>query len=231
MDPDRWPPPGTIRVEWTVRDGLPLLPHLLSADELARVRRQPEPLGSAWGAARCWVRQRLAAHLGVDPGSLVLEEGESRRPVLRGLPDSLDFNVSHTDAVLVLALGHGPVGADVETVPGRGKGDPDLLAMAEVVASPRELAELTAERARGEQSLHQTFGRWWVRKEAVLKAQGTGFLADPRLVHVGTLDRPRPPAPYVVHDLGSLRAPGSPRLAVAVARPGVSIQVGERPSP
>lgn len=35
----------------------------------------------------------------------------------------------------------------------------------------------------------EAFGRYWVRKEAVLKAAGSGFLHDPRRVITG-LDQP-----------------------------------------
>lgn len=136
-----WPGPGTIEVEWTVRAHLPVRLPWLAPEELARMQRQPPALGRAWAAARCWVRARLAHRLDADPAALRLREGPSRRPTLAGTlqpAPGADFNVSHTDAVVVLAVSGGPVGVDVEVAPA----DPDLLALAEVVASPAELAQL-----------------------------------------------------------------------------------------
>jgi 4'-phosphopantetheinyl transferase len=109
-------------------------------------------------------------------------------------------------------LAHGRVGVDVEELPPAGE---DMIGVAEVVATPAELDEL---RALAEESRPAAFQRWWVRKEAVLKAEGTGFLTDPRAVHVG-VTVVAPPSPWVVLDLGLLDGPGCPALAVATERP------------
>jgi 4'-phosphopantetheinyl transferase len=69
------------------------------------------------------------------------------------------------DLVAVALSGAGPVGIDVE----RRDADP-ARAVAAVVLAPDEVA------APGPDGLLRT----WVRKEAVLKAAGTGLTADPR---------------------------------------------------
>ena len=199
-------------VEWVPRSGLVADMSWLGPAELDRMRRQPEPLGVEWAAARCWVRQRLAARVGGSPADVEVVLGASGRPRFRHplMPEDLDVNVAHTGRVLVVALAHGVVGVDVEELPPPQE---DLLALAEVVATPGELDEL---RALDEAIRPAAFQRWWVRKEAVLKAQGTGFLADPRAVHVG-ITVVAPPAPWVVHDVGLVPGPGRPALAVATA--------------
>ena len=175
------------------------------------MQRQPEPLGAQWAAARCWVRERLASRLGEPPGALEVALGASGRPRFSHpeMPEDLDVNVAHTGAVLVVALARRRVGVDVEELPPAGE---DLIRLAEVVATPVELDEL---RALDEALRPAAFQRWWVRKEAVLKAEGTGFLADPRAVHVG-ISRVAPPPPWVVHDLGLVPGQGRPALAVAI---------------
>ncbi len=125
------------------------------------------------------------------------------------MPEDVDVNVAHTDGVLVLALARRRVGVDVEELPPTGE---DLIGLAEVVATPAELDEL---RYLDERIRPAAFQRWWVRKEAVLKAEGTGFLTDPRAVHVGITVAAQP-APWVVHALGLVPGPGRPALAVAI---------------
>ena len=216
-------------VEWVPRSGLVADTSWLGPAEVDRMRRQPEPLGAAWAAARCWVRQRLAARGGGSPADVEVVLSASHRPRFRHplLPDDLDVNVAHTGSVLVVALSHGGVGVDVEELPPPRE---DLLALAEVVATPGELDEL---RDLDAAIRPAAFQRWWVRKEAVLKAQGTGFLADPRAVHVGVTVL-APPAPWVVYDMGLLPGPGRPALAVAAAARGTGdrrreVSVSRRP--
>ena len=175
------------------------------------MHRQPLSVGAQWAAARCWVRERLAARLGESPAAVDVRLGASGRPMFGHprMPHDLDVNVAHTDGVLVLVLARRRVGVDVEELPPAGE---DLIGLAEVVATSAELDEL---RGLDERIRPAAFQRWWVRKEAVLKAEGTGFLTDPRAVHVG-ITVVAPPAPWVVHDLGLLPGPGRPALAVAI---------------
>ena len=102
---------------------------------------------------------------------------------------------------------------DVEDRP---RPEVDLRAVAEVVASPHELQEL---RAVPEDDLPGLFQRWWTRKEAVVKARGAGFLEDPTGLDVGWGTCARPPAPWVVHDLGTLDLPDRPALCLVTAGP------------
>lgn len=216
-----WPPAGHTVVEWTVGP-LPVEPAWLSPSEQARAGRFVEPLGHWWAGTRCWVRARLARRLGCAPAQVPLVTDERGRLGVPDLPGTGDLNVSHTNWVLALALSGDRVGIDVEEGPPPGV-DPGGLA--EVVGTPEEVRQLRAlpppERALA-------FQRWWVRKEAVLKADGAGFLSDPRLVHVGVTD-PAPPSPWLVLDHGPLVTgadeAGIPHtlLATAHRRPGRTV--------
>ncbi|WP_109474000.1 4'-phosphopantetheinyl transferase family protein [Ornithinimicrobium cavernae] len=211
-----WPTAGRTVVEWTPREGLPVVEDWLSAEEVSRWHRQIAPSGLRWAAARCWVRARLAVRLGCDPRSVPISVDAQGRPRLDGALRSGDLNISHTDSVLVLAVSAERVGVDVEEPP---PVDEDLLVLARVVATPAELEQLRAVEPAGRAS---AFQRWWVRKEAVLKADGSGFLRDPRLVHVG-VTQVQAPEPWVVTDLGELRDASStlawPRTLLATASP------------
>lgn len=249
-----WPGPGETVVEWTPRAGLPLQQAWLSGAELDRMHRQASPLGQRWGAARCWVRARLALRLGCPPEQVPLRTDERGRLGLVGLTGTPtgagtsagggtprvagtsavggplagigtgDFNVSHTEHALVLAISGDRVGVDVEEPPAPAD---DPLALAEIVGTEQELAQLT--RLPRAQRL-MAFQRWWVRKEAVLKADGAGFLTDPRLVHVGVTE-PQPPEPWTVLDHGALRHPDHvgllPHTLLATAH---NVSIGSAPA-
>ena len=91
----------------------------------------------------------------------------------------MEFNVSHSGDLALIAVlpGSGRVGVDVEWLVDR----PNLLDLASTVATPRELAQLALESRRQLES----FYRLWTRKEAYLKAIGTGLSADARNVQIG----------------------------------------------
>jgi 4'-phosphopantetheinyl transferase len=77
-----------------------------------------------------------------------------------------------------VAIADGSVGCDLE--PPRDL--PDLAGMARMVMAPAELADWLP--LEGDARV-RAFYRAWTRKEALLKARGDGFRADPRGVEVG----------------------------------------------
>ena len=83
-----------------------------------------------------------------------------------------------------MSLG-GDIGCDIEN---RFRDDDDVDELGAVVLHPVEQQEMLRLAAPQRQ---EAFKRYWVRKEAVLKAAGSGFLKDPRAVIVG-LDRAQP---------------------------------------
>ncbi len=198
------------RVElWLARDpqlrDRSLLDHfssLLSDDERDRVDRMRFEAGRHQQlVTRALVRSVLSTYLpGVPPSGWRFERGEHGRPcVARDMPvaaRALQFNVAHTDGLVVLAVGRMPrIGVDVERIGGRVN-----LDIARRYFSPAEADALEALPAE-EQA--RRFQRLWTLKEAWLKAMGTGIsggLASatfhfengaPRFEHVSDPEAPR----------------------------------------
>lgn len=207
-----------VDVYWAPRDGLQARPECCTDAERARADRALD--GQAWLATRAWVRQRLAEHYLTAPAQVPLASEPAGRPILTApLPITATspppaVSIAHSDSVVALALSlsPAPLGVDVEDLPDTRH---DLLDLAAVVATPGELADLQA-RARNPAELPTVFQRWWTRKEALVKALGTGFTTEPREVHVG-VEKAHPPAPWRVHDLGRLPLPTGPALTLVTA--------------
>ena len=121
------------------------------------------------------IRQLLAVQTGVPPELITLLTTPSGKPYLDPAQSfnarRNDFNLSHSGGYLLLAWSQvGPVGVDIEAVNIRSR--ETLLAMAERAFSPEELAIV---RSASPASLVQIFYRIWVRKEALVKAEGDGI--------------------------------------------------------
>ncbi|MBL9027776.1 MAG: 4'-phosphopantetheinyl transferase superfamily protein [Myxococcales bacterium] len=155
----------------------------LTAEEEARAGRfrfevDRDRFRAGRGALRHWV----GGALGIAPAAVVFLEGTHGKPFVEGAP--VFFNLSHSGDWIVLALADAEVGVDVELA----REDVDVLEIAKVVFTSRELEELDALEPGGEQ--RRAFYRLWARKEAVLKAWGTGFSLDAKRVHVGLAPAP-----------------------------------------
>jgi 4'-phosphopantetheinyl transferase len=108
----------------------------------------------------------LGACLDLPPANLCFGRGEQGKPFLEG-GISLAFNLSHTGNVAALAVAErGDVGIDVELV--RPLREP----VAERFFSPAE-NQVLKEHADDQQEA--AFYRCWTRKEAFIKALGTGL--------------------------------------------------------
>jgi 4'-phosphopantetheinyl transferase len=169
---------------------------LLSPDEQERAARFVLPEDRRrYIVARARLRQLLGARLGANPDEVELTYGIAGKPLLapRYLRD-LRFNVAHCGDTAVYAFADGcEVGVDIE----REREIEEADAIAERVFSP---AERDACRARG-------FLYCWTRKEAFVKALGTG-LSSP----LAELDVSAAPAGWSVRSF----VPG-PGLVGAVA--------------
>lgn len=162
---------------------------------------------------RAAMRRLLAIYLGVAPREVPLEPGLYGKPRLRG-GGPLQFNLAHSAGEALLAVGRrGAVGVDVEHVSPR----PGLRTLAASVMTAAELDALDRAGAAAQDHFHAV----WTRKEACLKALGTGLVLDPRRVHVGAA-RNR----AIVHVPGSREAIEvcsldlGPGLAAAIAVAG-----------
>ncbi|MET9693843.1 4'-phosphopantetheinyl transferase superfamily protein [Streptomyces sp. NPDC006514] len=162
-------------------------------------------------AAHLGLRVLLGARLGLDPREVALVREDCRccggphgRPAVAG--GGVHFSLSHSGDLAYFALAAVPVGVDIEETP-------DADAVADVLESlhPVESAELTALAAPRRPG---ALARLWCRKEACLKAAGTGLargLAEP---YVGSASAPAAVTGWILTDLP---APEGYAAALAVA--------------
>jgi 4'-phosphopantetheinyl transferase len=167
----------------------------LSADEVDRAARYHfDRHRRRFIACRGQVRKILAAYLGAKPGEIRFAYGLREKPVLKAPwnDSAIQFNVSnsHETALLALALDR-ELGVDVEHV--REPSDFDGLAAQFFARS-----EVDQLRSLPETQRLEAFFNCWTRKEAVLKAVGTG-LSFPLDKVVVTL-APDEPARLVAYD-------------------------------
>lgn len=172
------PEAGEIHV-WTIPLDPPAaevaaLSALLADDE----RRRAERFRFArhrrrYAVGRGALRTLLGRYLGVGPRDVVFRYGPNEKPYLAPelatAAGGFEFNLSNSDELAVVAFATGrEVGADVE----RLRPMPDALAVAERFFSAAERRVLAAV---PEGDRERTFFRCWTRKEAYLKAVGTGI--------------------------------------------------------
>ena len=143
---------------------------VLSAQERARARRfRFEADRQRFEMGRTMLRCVLGRYLGRPPRSLQLTEGAYGKPVLDDGGATLRFNVSHSRDTILCAVASGSdVGVDVEFV----QRDLDWTGIAATWFRPPEcqrLSELPSPQAA------VAFFDLWVRREAMLKAAGTGL--------------------------------------------------------
>jgi 4'-phosphopantetheinyl transferase len=182
---------GLLDREWPDAEGLP-------SGERERAAALVRPLPARrWVASRWLLRGVLGRYLGEEPAAVALADGEREKPRLRDPDARLRFNLSHSDAVALVAVSADrEVGVDVERVVERR--DPVALAARELSD-----ADVDAVRAAPPERRAAVFHRVWACHEARLKCLGLG------------LGRPLPPAPVALLplDLG-------PPYAAAVAAAG-----------
>jgi 4'-phosphopantetheinyl transferase len=168
---------------------------VLSTDERERgARFRFEVHRDRYIAGRGTMRVALGAVADVAPEELEFAYGAHGKPELKPLNGpKLHFNLSHSDNRAILGVTRaGPLGVDVEGI-NLQRGNRDV---ARRFFSPREIADLDG--LTGE-AYAQGFFRCWARKEAVLKAVGTGIMGGlssfsvpidemPDPVHIATPD-------------------------------------------
>ena len=213
--------PETVYVWQADASQVPAGAHdVLSAEERARAGRFRRLADrTRFTASHAALRQILARYAGTAADALVFETRPQGKPALVRLPGSPDlrFSLSHSGSFALVALSLGrEVGVDVE----QERPLPDLLRLAQRVASPDELGVLARLDGLARQ---RAFFRLWVAKEAVLKAQGTGLHADPRRLslHAFQTDQLRLDEATARNGwaLAMLGAPPGYRAALAAATP------------
>lgn len=166
---------------WTIerdrRADLELLAQCLSSEERQRARRlRVADRRAAFIYNRAVVRQILASYAGIEPQQVPLAVSAAGKPFWDpaalgndGTPSCLSFNLSHREDLAILAVAQRrALGVDVEAPDPRT----DYAAVARQAMSAREMQlfqQLAADERPG------ALLRLWTRKEAYLKAQGTGL--------------------------------------------------------
>lgn len=141
---------------------------VLSAHEKSRADRFLNPAhGDAFRIAHGRLRHILGRRLGIAPNAVAFDTGPHGKPSLAGAHNSLSFNLTHSGALAALAVTEGlDLGVDIEEI--------------------REVKEDIAERYFSEDEVRQirtlpgdrqndAFFRCWTRKEAIVKALGSGL--------------------------------------------------------
>jgi 4'-phosphopantetheinyl transferase len=163
----------------------------LSEQERARAERfRFADKRSQFVTTRARLRQCLALATGTPAGEIEIHVGASGKPFLAGKTRSseIQFNVSHTDALALIAITRGQaIGIDVESL---GRSVNSRLAEDYFSARERDaIASLPSAQVPA------SFFACWTRKEAVLKATGTGIAhgldsfdvaTDPEIAHCRT---------------------------------------------
>lgn len=128
-------------------------------------------------AAHAAVRLVLSSYVGVAADAIVLSVHSDGKPRLEG--GGLEFNLSHSGDVAYMAVtADTALGIDVELETAAR----DIPALAATVFSRDEQDEL----ARGGPAREQEmFFRGWTRKEAYVKAIGTGIRSRLSMIRVG----------------------------------------------
>jgi 4'-phosphopantetheinyl transferase len=169
---------------------------VLTPDELQRADRFARDSDrQRFVLCRGAVRLILARYTGRSPAELAFASGPHGKPFLvgedRGRPGaSVNFNVSHSGEIAVVAVAESPVGIDVEQI--RTMPDADRLAARFFSPYEREVYRSLDPEAR-----LSAFFRCWTRKEAFVKARGDGLSlplayfdvtltpSDPQLLRIG----------------------------------------------
>lgn len=156
---------------------------LLDAAEWARMAAFLSPQDrERYGQAHALKRRALAAVTGRAPcGLRFAAEGQGRPFLLdeAGAPAPWCFSLSHCKAGVAVVVRHGAaVGIDVEDA----RRLEDVMPLVLKAAHPDEAADM---RRLLPEDRREAFLRLWTRKEALLKADGTGLRTDPRTVITG----------------------------------------------
>lgn len=165
----------------------------LAAGEWARAKRLRCPRArSAFIQTRVALRQVLGHYLDLAPLAVVLSSGAWGKPHLGVGMGNLQFNVSHSGQLALIALSLAPVGVDLEW----RQADLDWRELLPVCCHPAEQADVqNVADAEGSARLL----RLWTAKEAYLKGRGEGLNLPLTAVHLSHADggwRPRIDAPW-----------------------------------
>ena len=153
---------------------------MLSSDEQERAQRfKFDHHRLRFTAARCRLRQLLAAYLAIAPEQVQFCYGSHGKPtlvpVLQSQQSALSFNLTHTDDLALYAFTLGcAIGVDIERI----RPMPEGVQIAQRFFTPSE-SEAIAHCTSGKNDSVErddAFFTLWTLKEAYLKAKGEGLV-------------------------------------------------------
>jgi 4'-phosphopantetheinyl transferase len=156
------------------------LNNILSPDELKKADRLIIPDKRDQYISSCIVlRQILSCYLNTAPGELVFTYGPAGKPSLGGEHSGrLSFNMSHSHGKMLLGVSAaGEIGIDIEKVN-------KTRLMNKIASRKFTRSELDFLENCDQEEYAERFCRLWTRKEAALKAAGTGLLFPMRNIDV-----------------------------------------------
>jgi len=178
---------------------------LSNAEHVRAARFGTDELRRRWKVGRGTLRLLLGRELGIAPEAVALRRGPRGRPELDDPSWRVDFNVSHTRGMALVAIGRGlpeatRIGVDIEHEE-RAVGADRL---ATKFLTPRERASIET---LDVQARRRRFLRHWTCKEAMSKATGDGLAAPFRHLdvdlgagpHLVTGPPPYNPAAWTLH--------------------------------
>ncbi len=148
--------------------------------KLRDVRLSPDETGRAakfvrerdrerFTVGRLALRQVLSEYARVSPGALEFQYSKAGKPSLKAPSTLLNFNLTHCEDLMVIAVtSMETVGIDTEQV----RNDSEHLKIAERFFAPREVEAL---RSLPSAEQPHAFFLCWTRKEALIKATGSGM--------------------------------------------------------
>ncbi|WP_050997920.1 4'-phosphopantetheinyl transferase family protein [Dyella japonica] len=157
---------------WPLRDDAA---NLLSPYESARAARFRHALDhDTYTVAHAFWRVALGMVLNTDPASVDLARSPDGQPLLPGT--GLTTSLSHSGTMVALAIARGAaIGVDIEGFPSRTR----LQDIAGILCTPAEAQTMsTLEGEARDRALLEL----WTRKEALLKAFGTGLRIAPATI-------------------------------------------------
>lgn len=177
-----------IEVVWVDLDALNtrnLAMLTTSSEREHAAKRQNETAGLRYLARRAAMRQIIGNQLGVAPVEVGLSNDAYGRPIVSG--GAIHISQSARGSLMIAALcADRAVGCDIEEM----RADIDVDGVAELCFGPTERRRLDA--MMPEQKLH-AFYDCWTRKEAYLKATGTGLMVE--MASLETTHCSGPPTP------------------------------------
>jgi 4'-phosphopantetheinyl transferase len=200
--------------------------NLLSSDERQRAARFKFKADSfRFASARGQLRQLLAEYLGTGPCEIQFAYSDSGKPELAGKHHHGDvqFNVSHSGDLVTIAITKGrKIGVDIEFL----RYDLDVDAISKRFFSTHEQQALAG---LPEAQKYAGFFNCWTRKEAYVKAVGTGLSLPLRDFDVSLV--PGEPARLLATRPDSRIAGGWSMAALSVHHDFVAAVVVEGPAP